>query len=149
MLDRLLLNPERLNGMARDVRAIAALPDPIGEVIEAGTLTNGLEVERRRVPLGVIGSIYESRPNVTIDIAALTLKSGNACVLRGGRESLNSNLALIDLLRRAVDEAGIDPDVIQYIDNTDRDLVDALLGMKEYIDLLVPRGGPWPHQVCG
>ena len=142
MLDRLLLNPERLNGMARDVRAIAALPDPIGEVIEAGTLTNGLEVERRRVPLGVIGSIYESRPNVTIDIAALTLKSGNACVLRGGRESLNTNLALIDLLRRAVGEAGINPDVIQYIDNTDRDLVDTLLGMKEYIDLLVPRGGP-------
>ena len=142
MLDRLLLNPERLNGMARDVRAIAGLPDPIGEVIESGSLTNGLEVERRRVPLGVIGSIYESRPNVTIDIAALTLKSGNACVLRGGRESLNSNLALIALLRRAVAEAGINPDVIQYIDNTDRELVDALLQMKEYIDLLVPRGGP-------
>ena len=142
MLDRLLLNSERLNGMAKDVRTIAALPDPIGEVIESGTLTNGLEVERRRVPLGVIGSIYESRPNVTIDIAALTLKSGNACVLRGGRESLNSNLALIDLLRRAVGEAGINPDIVQYIDNTDRDLVDALLQMKEYIDLLVPRGGP-------
>lgn len=142
MLDRLLLNPERLNGMARDVRTIAGLPDPIGEVIESGTLSNDLQVERRRVPLGVIGSIYESRPNVTIDIAALTLKSGNACVLRGGRESLNSNLALIDLLRRAVGEAGINPDVIQYIDNTDRELVDALLQMKEYIDLLVPRGGP-------
>lgn len=142
MLDRLLLNPERLNGMAGDVRAIAGLPDPIGEVIESGTLTNGLEVERRRVPLGVIGSIYESRPNVTIDIAALTLKSGNACVLRGGRESLNTNLALIGLLRRAIGEAGINPDVIQYIDNTDRELVDSLLQMKEYIDLLVPRGGP-------
>ncbi|MYC31186.1 MAG: glutamate-5-semialdehyde dehydrogenase [Chloroflexi bacterium] len=142
MLDRLLLNPERLNGMAGDVRAIAGLPDPIGEVIESGTLTNGLAVERRRVPLGVIGSIYESRPNVTIDIAALTLKSGNACVLRGGRESLNSNLALIGLLRRAIGEAGINPDVIQYIDNTDRELVDSLLQMKEYIDLLVPRGGP-------
>lgn len=142
MLDRLLLNSERLNAMARDVRTIAGLPDPVGEVIESGTLTNGLEVERRRVPLGVIGSIYESRPNVTIDIAALTLKSGNACVLRGGRESLNSNLALIALLRHAVGEAGINPEVIQYIDNTDRELVDAFLQMKEHIDLLVPRGGP-------
>ncbi len=142
MLDRLLLTSERLNGMAQDVRTIAGLPDPVGEVIESGTLTNGLEVERRRVPLGVIGSIYESRPNVTIDIAALTLKSGNACVLRGGRESLHSNLALVDLLRRAVGETGINPDVIQYIDNTDRDLVDAMLQMKDYINLVVPRGGP-------
>ena len=141
MLDRLLLNPDRLNGMANDVRTIASLSDPIGEVIEARTLPNGMEVERRRVPLGVIGSIYESRPNVTIDIAALTLKSGNACLLRGGRESLNSNLALVGLLRRAIGEAGINPDTIQYVDNPDRALVDELLQMKEYIDLLVPRGG--------
>ena len=142
MLDRLLLSKERLDGMARDVRTIAGLPDPVGEVIESGTLTNGLQVERRRVPLGVIGSIYESRPNVTIDIAALTLKSGNACILRGGRESLNSNLALVALLRRAAGEAGLDQNVIQYVDNTDRELVDAMLQMKEYINLLVPRGGP-------
>jgi glutamate-5-semialdehyde dehydrogenase len=141
MLDRLLLNPDRLKGMAKDVRTIAALPDPIGEVIEAGTLPNGLEVERRRVPLGVIGSIYESRPNVTIDIAALTLKSGNACLLRGGRESLNSNLALVGLLRRAIGEAGMNPDTVQYVDNPDRALVDEMLRMKDYIDLLVPRGG--------
>ncbi len=141
MLDRLLLNSERLTGMANDVRTIAALPDPIGEVIEARTLPNGLEVERRRVPLGVIGSIYESRPNVTIDIAALTLKSGNACLLRGGRESLHSNLALVGLLRRAIGEAGINPDTVQYVDNPDRALVDELLQMKDYIDLLVPRGG--------
>ena len=142
MLDRLLLNPERLNGMARDVRAIADLPDPISEVIEARTLSNGLEVERRRVPLGVIGSIYESRPNITIDIAALALKSGNACLLRGGSESLRSNLALVNLLRRAVGEAGINQDAVQYVDNPDRALVEALLQMKESIDLLVPRGGP-------
>ena len=141
MLDRLLLNSERLTSMANDVRTIAALPDPIGEVIEARTLPNGLEVERRRVPLGVIGSIYESRPNVTIDIAALTLKSGNACLLRGGRESLNSNLTLVGLLRRAIGEAGINPDTVQYVDNPDRALVDELLQMKDYIDLLVPRGG--------
>ncbi len=141
MLDRLLLNPDRLKAMAGDVRTIASLPDPIGEIIEARTLPNGLEVERRRVPLGVIGSIYESRPNVTIDIAALTLKSGNACLLRGGRESLNSNLALVGLLRRAIGEAGINPDTVQYVDNPDRELVNVMLQMKDYIDLLVPRGG--------
>lgn len=141
MLDRLLLNPDRLRGMANDVRTIASLPDPVGEIIESRTLPNGLAVERRRVPLGVIGSIYESRPNVTIDIASLTLKSGNACVLRGGRESLNSNLALVNILRRAIGEAGIDPDTVQYVDNPDRALVDEMLQMKEHIDLLVPRGG--------
>lgn len=141
MLDRLLLTPERLNGMAKDVRGIAALPDPVNEVIEAGTLANGLQVERRRVPLGVIASIYESRPNVTVDIAALTLKSGNACLLRGGKESLSSNTALVNLLRRAIGEAGLSPDIVQFVDNPERALVDTLLGMKEYIDLLVPRGG--------
>ena len=141
MLDRLLLTPERLQGMARDVRTIAGLVDPVEEVIEQKTLENGLEVERRRVPLGVIGSIYESRPNITIDIAALTLKSGNACFLRGGRESIHSNLALVGLLRRCIGEAGISPDVIQYVDNPDRELVDTMLQMKEHINLLVPRGG--------
>ena len=142
MLDRLLLTPERLTGMAKDVRVVTALPDPVNEVIDRRTLDNGLEVERRRVPLGVIGSIYESRPNVTVDIAALTLKSGNACVLRGGKESLRSNLALVGLLRRAVGEAGISPEIIQYVDNPERSLVDAMLRMKEYINLLIPRGGP-------
>ena len=142
MLDRLLLTPERLTGMARDVRGIAELPDPVNEVIDARTLANGLAVERRRVPLGVIGSIYESRPNITVDIAALTLKSGNACLLRGGRESRRSNLALVDLLRRAVAEAGISPEIIQYVANPDRSLVEAILRMKDYINLLVPRGGP-------
>ena len=142
MLDRLLLTPERLTGMARDVRGIAALPDPVNEVIDARTLANGLAVERRRVPLGVIGSIYESRPNITVDIAALTLKSGNACLLRGGRESRGSNLALVDLLRQAVAAAGISPEIIQYVANPDRSLVEAILRMKDYINLLVPRGGP-------
>ena len=141
MLDRLLLTPERLRGMAKDVRGIAALPDPVNEVIEARTLDNGLQVERRRVPLGVIASIYESRPNITVDIAALTLKSGNACLLRGGKESLESNTALTNLLRRCIGEAGISPDIVQFVDNPARELIDTLLGMKEYIDLLVPRGG--------
>ncbi len=141
MLDRLLLTPERLNAMAADVRTIMSLPDPVGEVIEARILPNGLDVERRRVPLGVIGSIYESRPNITVDIACLTLKSGNACLLRGGRESLHSNQALVNLLRRSIGEAGISPDTVQYVDNPDRALVDTMLQMKDYINLLVPRGG--------
>ncbi len=142
MLDRLLLTPERLIALAGDVRTIAALSDPVNETIEARTLENGLKVARRRVPLGVVGSIYESRPNVTVDIAALTLKSGNACLLRGGKESLNSNQALVRLLRRCLDEAGISPETVQYVANPERALVDKMLGMKEYINLLVPRGGP-------
>ncbi len=141
MLDRLLLTPERLTGIAQDVRIVAALPDPVNEVIDTRTLANGLKVERRRVPLGVIGSIYESRPNVTVDIAILAFKSGNACLLRGGKESRRSNLALVDLLRRAVAKAGVSPEVIQYVANPDRFLVDTLLRMKDYINLLVPRGG--------
>ena len=142
MLDRLLLTPERLQGMAKEVRGIAALPDPVQEVIEARRLDNGLQVERRRVPLGVIASIYESRPNVTVDIAALALKSGNGCILRGGKESLGSNTALVNLLRRGMAAAGLSPDSVQFVDNPARELVDVLLGMKEEIDLLVPRGGP-------
>ena len=142
MLDRLLLTPDRLRGIAKDVRSVAALPDQVGETIEATTLANGLHLDKRRVPLGVIGSIYESRPNVTVDISILCLKSGNACLLRGGKESLRSNTALVDLVHRAIGEAGIPQGAVQFIDNQDRSLVDAMLQMKEYISLLVPRGGP-------
>ncbi|MBM3942567.1 MAG: glutamate-5-semialdehyde dehydrogenase [SAR202 cluster bacterium] len=141
MLDRLLLNPEQLAVMAKDVRSIAALPDPVGEALEMTTLPNGLRTGKVRVPLGVIGSIYESRPNVTVDIAALCLKSGNACLLRGGKESLRSNLALAQLIRRAIAEAGVPVDAVQFVDNPDRSLVETMLGMKEYINLLIPRGG--------
>ena len=141
MLDRLLLTSERLQGIAQDVRSVAALPDPVGETQDMSTLPNGLLVGKRRVPLGVIGSIYESRPNVSVDISILCLKSGNACLLRGGKESLHSNTALVDLIRRCISEAGVPRDAVQYIDNPDRALLDVMLGMKEYIDLLVPRGG--------
>ena len=141
MLDRLLLTPQRLEGMAADVRAIAALPDPVGEVFDGRTLPNGLVVKKRRVPLGVIGSIYESRPNVTVDISALCLKSGNASILRGGSEAIRSNSALASLIRSAIAEAGIPQDAVQFVDNTDRALVESMLKMREYIDLLVPRGG--------
>ena len=141
LLDRLQLTSDRIEGMAASVRSVAALPDPVGENIDMTTLPNGLVAGRRRVPLGVIGSIYESRPNVTIDIAVLSLKAGNACILRGGKESLHSNIALSGLVRESIDSAGIPADTVQYVDNPDRSLVDAMLKMKEYIDLLVPRGG--------
>ncbi len=140
-LDRLLLNSDRLNGMAADVRGVAGLPDPVGELIESFVLANGLEVEKRRTPLGVIASIYESRPNVTTDIVSLALKSGNACFLRGGKETLRSNTALVSLIHRAIGEAGLPTDAVQFVDDTDRALVDVILGMKQHINLLVPRGG--------
>ena len=140
LLDRLLLTRERLAALASDVRRVAELPDPVGERLESRTMPNGLLVERRRVPLGVIGSIYESRPNVTIDISVLCLKSGNACILRGGKESIHSNAALASMVRDAISRADGPVDAVQFIDNPDRSLAEAILGMKEYIDLLVPRG---------
>ena len=140
-LDRLLLTSDRLNGMATDVRRVAALDDPVGELIEGFTLENGLDVQKRRIPLGVIASIYESRPNVTTDIVALALKSGNACLLRGGKETLRSNTALVDLVHRAIGEAGLSTDAVQFVDDIDRSLVDVMLQMKDEINLLVPRGG--------
>ena len=141
LLDRLLLTPDRLQGMAGDVRAVAALSDPVGDTVGMTTLPNGLVVGKRRVPLGVVGSIYESRPNVTVDISVLCLKSGNACLLRGGKESLHSNTALVKLLRQAISDAGVTEEAVQFVDNPDRSLVEAMLQMKEYINLLVPRGG--------
>ena len=141
LLDRLQLTEARINDIAAGVRNVVALPAPVGENIDMTTLPNGLVAGRRRVPLGVIGSIYESRPNVTIDIAILALKAGNTCILRGGKESLHTNIALSDLIRRAIADAGIPADAVQYVDNPDRSLVDAMLDMKDYIDLLIPRGG--------
>ena len=141
LLDRLLLNPERLEDMARDVRKVADLPDPVGEAFDMRTRPNGLQVGKRRVPLGIIGVIYESRPNVTVDISALCLKSGNATILRGGKEALLSNTALAKLVRESINEAGIPADAIQFIENTDRALVSHMLAMRDTIDLLIPRGG--------
>jgi glutamate-5-semialdehyde dehydrogenase len=141
LLDRLLLTSERLNGTADEVQRVAELTDPIGEVIETNSQPNGLITSRRRVPLGVVGSIYEARPNVTVDIFGLCLKSGNACILRGGKETIRSNTALVSMLRKALSDAGVTTDAVQFVDNPDRALVDHLLKMNEYIDLLVPRGG--------
>jgi len=140
VLDRLLLNPERLAAVADGVRTVAALPDPVGEVIDMRSLPNGLVVGRRRVPLGVIAAIYESRPNVTVDIASLCLKSGNACILRGGKEVIRSNTVLARVLREAAAAAGVPEGAIQLIENTDRALVGEMLKMREHIDLVVPRG---------
>jgi len=142
LLDRLLLNPQRLDAMAADVRNVVALPDPVGESFDVRTLPNGLRVQRRRVPLGVIGAIYESRPNVTVDISALCLKSGNAVILRGGKEAIHSNTVLAHLVRDAIAEAGMPAEAVQFIESTDRTLVEQMLKLDRCIDLLIPRGGP-------
>jgi glutamate-5-semialdehyde dehydrogenase len=141
MQDRLLLDADRIQGMASDVRTVAALPDPVGEVIDARVLPNGLRIERRRVPLGVIGTIFESRPNVTSDISSLCLKSGNAVILRGGKEALRSNSALARVIKEAAEAGGIPGDAVQFIESTHRVLVNEMLEMSEYIDLIIPRGG--------
>ncbi len=141
MLDRLMLNSSRLKGISNDVKIVAALPDPVGETMEERTLPNGLLLTKRRVPLGVIGAIYESRPNVTVDISVLCLKAGNAVVLRGGKESARSNLALASTVQEAAYKSGIPAGSVQFIESPDRSLVDHMLKMKEYIDLIIPRGG--------
>jgi glutamate-5-semialdehyde dehydrogenase len=141
LLDRLMLNENRLEGIAADTRSVAALADPVGEIFEMRTMPNGLQMGKKRVPIGVIGAIYESRPNVTVDIASLCLKSGNAVILRGGKETINSNTAIVKVIRAACDKAGMPEGCVQFIDNTDRALVDAMLKMNDVIDLIIPRGG--------
>ena len=141
MLDRLMLSASRLEAIAQDALAVAALPDPVGEVFDMRTLPNGLQLSRKRVPLGVIGAIYESRPNVTVDISALCLKSGNAVILRGGKEAIHSNSALAKLVQQAVTRAGVPDGAVQFMENTDRALVDHLLKMNNVISLIIPRGG--------
>ncbi len=142
MLDRLMLSSSRLESMSQDVKTVAALPDPVGEMFEMRTLPNGLQIGKKRVPLGVIGAIYESRPNVTIDISSLCLKSGNAIILRGGKEAINSNSALANIAQEACYQAGVPQGTIQFIESTERALVNHMLQMKGVIDLIIPRGGP-------
>lgn len=141
MIDRMLLTPARIHAMAEDVRAVAALPDPVGEEFDARRLPNGLRISRRRVPLGVIGTIFESRPNVTVDIASLCLKSGNAALMRGGKECLRSNVLLTRIFAEAAIAAGVPEGAVQLVASTDRALVGEMLRMRETIDLMVPRGG--------
>lgn len=141
MQDRLMLDRKRIVAMADSVRQIAKLPDPVGIVMEGKTLPNGLELTRRSVPLGVVGIIYESRPNVTIDCSVLCIKSGNACVLRGGKEAINSNKKLIEVVHRALEKSGISKDVVQLVEDTDRKYAEALMELVGYVDVLIPRGG--------
>jgi glutamate-5-semialdehyde dehydrogenase len=141
MVDRLTLTEKRLQGMADGLRVVAGLPDPVGEVVERTERPNGLVIERVRVPIGVIVIIYESRPNVTADAAGLCLKSGNAVILRGGKESLRSNLAIAEVLRRACASAGLPEDAIQLVETTDRAAVDHLLTAEGRVNLVIPRGG--------
>ncbi|MFC1860412.1 glutamate-5-semialdehyde dehydrogenase [Chloroflexota bacterium] len=141
MLDRLMLSSSRLESMAQDVLAVAVLPDPVGEVFDMRTLPNGLLVGRKRVPLGVIGAIYESRPNVTVDISVLCLKAGNAIILRGGKEAICSNSALVKVIQGACKRAGVPDGAVSFIENTDRVLVNDMLKMRGTIDLIIPRGG--------
>jgi len=141
MVDRLTLNPERLQAMAQGLLEVAALPDPLGEVTSMWPRPNGLLIGRVRIPLGVIGMIYEARPNVTVDAAGLCLKSGNAAILRGGSEAINSNLILGKILREVLVAKGLPPAAIQVIPTVDREAVDHLLDQEEFVDLIIPRGG--------
>jgi glutamate-5-semialdehyde dehydrogenase len=140
-IDRLKLDAAKVAAIASDTRDVAGLPDPVGEVIDMRTLPNGMKAGRRRVPLGVICAIYESRPNVTVDISALCLKSGNACVLRGGKEAINSNRLIANTVREAMASSGAPAGAVQLIENTDRAIIGELLAMRDVIDLVVPRGG--------
>ena len=141
MLDRLSLSEARVKGMAEGVRDVAKLPDPVGRVLSGSTLACGLAMEKIAVPLGVIGIIFEARPNVTSDAAALCLKSGNACILRGGKEAIRSNTAIANVMRAALEEAGLDENCVCLIEDTDRATATAMMRLNRYIDCLIPRGG--------
>lgn len=141
LLDRLRLTHERIAGMAEGIRQVAALADPIGEIIEGSVRPNGMKIQRVRVPLGVVGIIFEARPNVTSDAAALCLKSGNACILRGGKEAIHSNMAIAGVLRQAAESSGLPADCIQLVSDTSRESANQMMRMSKYLDVLIPRGG--------
>ena len=141
MLDRLALSEERIEGMADGLRQIVSLPDPVGEVISMWKRPNGLQIGQQRVSMGTIGIIYEARPNVTCDAAGLCLKTGNTVILRGGSEAINSNTAIVKVLSKAVEEAGLPKDSIQLVENTSREVALEMMKLNDYIDVLIPRGG--------
>ena len=148
MIDRLRLNKERVLGMAKGIRDVVALPDPVGVVLQESTLYNGLSLTKKSVPLGVVGIIYESRPNVTSDAAALCFKSGNVCVLRGGKDAFHSSAAIISIMRNALQSRGLNPDFINIVEDTSRESATALMTAVGYIDALIPRGGAGLIKSC-
>ena len=148
MLDRLRLTATRIVALAADTRRVVELPDPVGTTIDRRVMDNGMRLSKRRTPIGVLGVIYEARPNVTIDVATLCLKSGNAVILRGGSETLRSNLALTAVIQSALARTGLPQAAVQYIDNPDRALVTQLLQLDAYVDMIVPRGGAGLHRLC-
>ncbi|WP_413525005.1 glutamate-5-semialdehyde dehydrogenase [Photobacterium phosphoreum] len=148
LIDRLLLNDDRISAIANDVRNVINLNDPVGAELDSRVLENGMRLSRRRVPLGVVGVIYEARPNVTIDIAALCLKTGNASILRGGRETFHSNMALVKVIQAALAKAGLPAASVQYIEQPDREYVSQLLKLDQYVDMIIPRGGAGLHKMC-
>jgi glutamate-5-semialdehyde dehydrogenase len=148
LVDRLLLDGKRLKALAADTRRIVDLPDPVGEELAGRVLPNGLRLSRRRIPIGVIGVIYEARPNVTVDIATLCLKTGNAAILRGGSETHRTNMALVGVIQGALERVGLPHAAVQSIGDPDRALVTQLLRLDEYVDMIIPRGGNSLHRLC-
>lgn len=148
LVDRLLLNESRVANLAADTRKVVSLPDPVGSEIESRMLPNGMRLSRRRIPIGVIGVIYEARPNVTIDIATLALKTGNATILRGGKETLRSNLALVGVIQTALERVGLPKTAVQYLENPDRAYITQLLKLDKYVDMIIPRGGAGLHRLA-
>ena len=148
MLDRLRLTPERVRSMAKGITEVASLPDPVGRVIDRQNRPNGLVIEKRAVPIGVIAIIYESRPNVTSDAAALALKSGNVCILRGGKEAFRSAHAIVSALKAGIEKAGLDPDLVGLVEDTTRESANELMHANGYVDLLIPRGGASLIRAC-
>ena len=148
MLDRLMLSPERICGMADGIREVATLPDPVGRILESHTRADGLLIEKTAVPIGVIAIIYESRPNVTSDAAALALKSGNVCVLRGGKEAFRSAGAIVDALRTGLRKAGVTEDAVHLVQDITRESANQLMKADKYVDLLIPRGGAGLINAC-
>lgn len=140
LLDRLMLNADRIEGMAQGVEGVISLPDPVGRVLWETERPNGMKIQRVSTPLGVIGIIYEARPNVTSDAAALAIKSGNTAILRGGKEAFNSNSAIMDVMRNAIEKEGFNPDIVELVRDTSRESANALMKMNDYIDILIPRG---------
>jgi glutamate-5-semialdehyde dehydrogenase len=148
LLDRMRLDPARLSSIAAEVRKVAELPDPIGERFDETTRPNGLRLWKQRVPIGVLGVIYESRPNVTIDVAGLAIKTGNAVILRGGSETIHSNRTLVECVHRSLRDSGLPQDAVLFVDDPDRARVTELLALDESVDMIIPRGGADLHRFC-